>query len=168
MTRTHVTVRGNLCADPVQRTSRDGGTTYTTFRVASTPWRVDRATGQVVSETSSFFNVTCFRSLGRNAVVSLRKGDPVVVTGTLSVNDWQNEERSGTSADVVASTVGHDLAMGIAAFRRAPRLAADLDEAQSRLDTDGEGAAGEPAGDGLDDLAEELDEVAERELAPSF
>jgi single-strand DNA-binding protein len=62
-----------------------------------------------VDADTNWYTVTAFRSLAHNVVRSVRKGEHVLVAGQLRVRAWQNDERSGTSVEVEAEAVGHDL-----------------------------------------------------------
>ncbi|MHA7272571.1 single-stranded DNA-binding protein [Arthrobacter sp. TMT4-20] len=63
--------------------------------------------------------MSMFRQLATNAGVSIKKGDKVVVSGRLRVRPWIREDgRTGTSVDIDAETVGHDLMWGTAHFHR--------------------------------------------------
>ena len=46
------------------------------------------------------------------------KGDRIIVTGKLRVRDWDNGERTGTSVEIEADSIGHDLSWGSAKFTR--------------------------------------------------
>ena len=108
MNETEVTIGGRVVADPEHRTTR-AGMRFTTFRVASTTRRRTRE-GVFVDGPTSFYNVAAYRSLGMNVHDSLHKGDPVVVHGRQTVNSWQRADESwGTSVEVEATAVGHDL-----------------------------------------------------------
>jgi single-strand DNA-binding protein len=41
-----------------------------------------------------------------------------VVSGRLKVRDWDNGERSGTSVEIEADSLGHDLVWGTTQFSR--------------------------------------------------
>lgn len=120
MNETHVTVVGNLVDDPRLRTT-DTGVDVAGFRVASTSRRWDRATGRWSDGGSLFLSVTCWRGLAGNAVASLRKGDPVVVTGRLSTRTYEKDGQTRSTCELEALAIGPDLARGTAVFRRAPR-----------------------------------------------
>src|SRR5262249_45181533 len=54
-----------------------------------------------------------------NAGICLRKGDPVVVKGKLSVRTYSGKDgMPRTAVEVEASSVGHDLSKGVAQFAR--------------------------------------------------
>lgn len=124
MNETEITVAGRVVADPEHRTTRNG-IQFTIFRIASTVRRRSRE-GVWVDGPTSFYNVATYRSLGMNSHDSLFKGDPVVVHGRLTINDWQRADNSwGSSADVEAMSVGHDLTYGTTAYTKAARGSAD-------------------------------------------
>jgi single stranded DNA-binding protein len=109
---TQVTMLGNAVEDPVLRFGKSGQP-FVTFRLASTVRRRDPATGLFVDAGTNFVTVLAFRQLARNVAESVRKGQPVVVSGRLRVNQWSSGERTGTSVEIDAATVGHDLTRGV-------------------------------------------------------
>lgn len=130
MNETSVTVVGNLVDDPRLRTT-DAGLDVASFRIASTSRRYDRQAGRWADAASLFLTVTCWRALAGNAVASLRKGDPVVVTGKLSTRTYEKDGQQRSTCELEALAVGPDLARGTAVFRRAPRPPAALASADS-------------------------------------
>lgn len=123
MNETRVTVHGNVVAEPVERQTRTGGV-FTTFRIATTPFR-RTADGRFVDGETSFFGVIAFNALAANAGRSLKKGQPVIVSGKLSVREWQGTDgHPRTSVEVDAEHIGHDLMWGHASFERVSRAAA--------------------------------------------
>ena len=123
MNETTVTVVGNLVDDPRLRTT-EGGLDVAGFRLASTARRYDREAGRYVDSASLFLSVSCWRTLAANVAESLRKGDPVVVTGKLSTRSFEKDGQSRSVCELEAVAVGPDLARGTAVFRRSPRGAA--------------------------------------------
>lgn len=137
MNETELTVAGRVVADPEHRTTRSG-MQFTTFRMATTVRRRTKE-GVYVDASTSFYNVAAFRSLGMNAHASLRKGDPVVVHGRVTINTWQRADESwGSSAEIEAISLGHDLTYGTTAYTKAGRSAVDegADEAAHRSFTE--------------------------------
>lgn len=113
-----ITITGNVTADP-QVHEFDTGTRKSKFSVACTPSVRDRNTGEYSDGTTTFYDVECWNRLAHNATVSLHKGDPVVVTGRLSVETWQGQDGGRRQSVIItASAVGHDLARGTALFER--------------------------------------------------
>lgn len=133
MNETHVTVVGNVVADPVRRVTKSGDP-YVTFRVASTVRRFDPATSGYVDVDTSFVDVRAFRRLALHVADSVLRGQPVVVSGRLRVREWTNGDRTGTGVEIDARAVGHDLTWGTASFRRERRLG----EARAALTEAGE------------------------------
>lgn len=115
MNETYVTISGNVVGDPVVRATK-ANVPFVTFRVASNVRRVDFKTGEYIDAGTNFVNVTAFRSLGVNLANSLKKGEPVLVYGRMRINQWVNGERSGTTVEIDAYNVGHDLSWGQTTF----------------------------------------------------
>ena len=168
MNETYVTISGNVVGDPVVRATR-ANVPFVTFRVASNVRRVDFKTGEYIDAGTNFVNVTAFRGLGVNLSNSLKKGEPVIVYGRMRINQWVNGERSGTTVEIDAYNVGHDLTWGQSTFTKVvkPQLnqsdrMADpaVQDAADQLDCDSamaddhfKGADGELAAEGYPDGA---------------
>ena len=61
----------------------------------------------------------CFRKVAENAAVCLRRGDPVVVRGTLRVREFGPDDGpKRQSVEVIAESLGHDLSRGISVFNK--------------------------------------------------
>ncbi|WP_132099634.1 single-stranded DNA-binding protein [Curtobacterium sp. PhB146] len=69
--------------------------------------------------------VTAFRSLASNVFKSLKKGDRIVVSGRVRIRTWERDGRGGTSVEIDADGIGHDLAWGISNWVRVPRQVND-------------------------------------------
>lgn len=136
----HITVRGFVATDPTTRTT-PSGLAVGNFRLASTDRRFDREQQAWVDGATNWFTVNMFRQLSTNVAASLSKGQPVLVTGRLKVRQWQNEERSGTSVEIEAETIGHDLTLGTAFFNRVVGRSAPAEGAPG-----GEAVSEEPEG----------------------
>jgi len=134
MNETMVTLQGWVGGDVVSRQA--GDSVVTNFRVASTPRRFQKKTGEWIDGDTQWYAVSAWRSLAENCAVSLRRGDPVVVHGRLSASLWKNSAGiEVTSFEVEASFVGHDLNRGTSVFTRPPRLLAPTDQAQEGSET---------------------------------
>lgn len=113
-----ISLTGYVATQPIARLVKEG-VTNVSMRVAWTPRRQDRATGEWMDGNTSYATVICWRKLATNVAVCLRKGDPVMVKGRLSVRTYEDREgRPRTSVEVDASSVGHDLSRGVATFQR--------------------------------------------------
>ena len=143
MNETEVTVVGRLVADPEHRTSR-AGLTFTTFRMATNARRRTKE-GVYVDGPTSYYNVATYRSLGVNTHTSMRKGDPVVVRGRLTIRDFQRADESwGSSAEIDAYSVGHDLTWGTTEYTKAGRT--------------GDGAAAVAGAEGYDQMGHRIEQ----------
>lgn len=112
-----INVSGLVATTPRHLVTEDG-LPITTFRVASSDRRFDRTTNKWIDGDTNWYTVTAFRTLALNAHRSVNKGDRILVTGKLRIRDWDNGERSGTSVEVEAEAIGHDLSWGESTFTR--------------------------------------------------
>jgi single-strand DNA-binding protein len=92
--------------------------TVVSFRLASSFRRFDVEKQAWVSSDTNWYTVSGFRKLAENSANSLSKGDRVLVSGKLKIRDWDNGERSGTSVEIEADAIGHDLTFGTTSFER--------------------------------------------------
>ncbi|MEQ4205628.1 single-stranded DNA-binding protein [Actinopolymorpha sp. B17G11] len=121
MNETMISIAGNVATE-IRFLRSDRGTPLASFRLASTSRRFDRSQGGWVDGRTTYVTVVCWRALAENVAASLRKGEPVVATGRLRVEPWERDDgRSGTSVEIEAQVVGHDLSRGTSAFRRTRR-----------------------------------------------
>jgi len=112
-----VTVSGLVATTPRHLVTQDG-LPITSFRMAASHRRFDRKENKWVDGETNWFTVTAFRQLAINCAGSVSKGERVLVTGKLRVRDWDNGERAGTSVEVEAEALGHDLTWGTSTFTR--------------------------------------------------
>jgi single-strand DNA-binding protein len=129
-----ITVIGFVAAEPHFEVL-SSGTALMSLRIGSTPRRFDRDLGQWRDEDPMFLTVTCWRSLATNLQESdLKRGDPVIVTGRLRIREYAKDGQTRFSAQVEATTVGHDLNRGIARLQRSQRSAVNLAEDRRQAD----------------------------------
>ncbi len=112
-----ITVSGLVATSPRHLVTADG-LPITSFRLAAAHRRYDKAARRWIESDTNWFTVSSFRQLATNSSSSLNKGDRVVVTGKLKIRDWDNGDRSGTSVEIEADAIGHDLSWGTAEFVR--------------------------------------------------
>jgi len=115
-----ITLTGLVATTPRFLTTSDG-LSITSFRLASSQRRFDRAVGRWVDSDTNWYTISSFRALSENAAESIQKGDRVVVVGRLRIRDWENTDRSGTTVEVEATVIGHDLGWGTATYKRVHR-----------------------------------------------
>jgi single-strand DNA-binding protein len=126
-----ITVTGLVATTPRHLVTSEG-LPITSFRLASTQRRFDRGEQRWIDGDTNWFTVTAFRQLATNVVGSVVKGQRVVVTGRLRVRDWRTDEKNGTSVEIDADALGHDLGWGTAVFTRT--VATAVAEAASAAD----------------------------------
>lgn len=114
---------------------------FTSFRLACTERSFDRRTGEFVDRGTEWFTVKAFRDVAHNVAASVRKGDPVLVHGRLSTQEWEGERGTRTTLVVEASAIGLDLTKGKTLFSRTVRAARSEGEAgqEGGAGADGEG-----------------------------
>jgi single-strand DNA-binding protein len=111
------TVSGLVATTPRHLVTQEG-LPITSFRLASSKRRFDRTKKTWVDGETNWFTINSFRQLAINSASSISKGDRIVVSGRLKVRDWDNGERSGTSIEIEADCLGHDLVWGTSEFSR--------------------------------------------------
>ncbi len=114
---------GNVATE-IRLNTTPEGIPVASFRLAATERKFDRETSRWVDGEVNWYTVSCWRALAENVANSVQKGDPVVVIGRLNVRTWERDERSGTSVDITADIVGHDLARGTTSFKRSAKQSA--------------------------------------------
>ena len=111
------TITGLVATTPRHLITPDG-LPITSFRLASSNRRFDRASMEWVDGETNWFTITTYRTLAVNTATSIGKGDRVIVSGALRVRDWDNGTNAGTSIEIEASSIGHDLSWGTSTFTR--------------------------------------------------
>ncbi len=124
------TVSGLVATTPRHLVTQEG-LPITSFRLASSKRRYDRSKKTWVDGETNWFTITSFRQLAINSASSVSKGDRIVVCGKLKVRDWDNGERSGTSVEIEAESLGHDLVWGTTEFNRTVLVREDPEDDDS-------------------------------------
>jgi len=114
---TQVTVIGTVATDP-KRITTQSGAMLCSFRLASDERRYDRTQQKWIEGETNWYSISVFRALGEHAHSSLHKGERVIVSGRLRVRRWESEGKAGTSVEIDADAVGHDLRWGVSAFEK--------------------------------------------------
>ena len=117
MSNDTITITGLPATTPRLITTGEG-LTISSFRLASTQRRYDKDTEKWIDGETNWFTVTCFRQLATNVGRSVNKGERVIVTGTVRIREWDNGEKIGTTVEVEADAVGHDLTWGTSIHKR--------------------------------------------------
>ena len=126
---TRVTICGNV-ASPVTHTKVGTGFSRAKFRLFSAERIWDQEDRSWSDGSRMFLTVSCWRMLADNAQASLNKGDPVVVTGRLTIREVELEGRSQPVVEIEATAIGPNLALCTAMPLRT-RHASDAVEARA-------------------------------------
>jgi single-strand DNA-binding protein len=119
---TTTTVTGNLTRDPEIRYTREGHASTLLGVAVNRRWE-NRETREW-EESTSFFDVVCWRDLAENAALSLAKGMRVMVTGRLEQRSWETEDGERRSkVEIVADEIGPSLRFATAEVQRTERRA---------------------------------------------
>jgi len=117
MADTHVTLTGNLTADPELKYTPNGAA-VANFRIAVTARVRDGETWR--DGETSYFRVNAWRALGEHVTDSLAKGDRAVVIGRLKSRSWETPEGDKRSVvEVEADEVAPSLRWAVAKPERA-------------------------------------------------
>ena len=114
---TQITISGLVATTPRHLITQDG-LPITSFRFAQATRKFDREQNRWTDGETNWYTVTAFRQLAINLSESISKGERILVLGNLRIRDWDNGERAGTSVEIEAESVGHDLTWGTAEFKR--------------------------------------------------
>ena len=128
---TTINVIGTIATDP-RLVHPASGVPLCSFRLASDERRYDKERKEWVEGHTNWFGVVCFRSLAAHAHESFKKGDRVIVSGKLKIRKWEKDEKKGTSVEIEAEAIGHDLRWGITKFEK--RLGANTDSSLRATD----------------------------------
>jgi single-strand DNA-binding protein len=119
MPDTHVTITGNLTADPELRFTPNGAA-VANFRIAVTSRVRDGNTWR--DGDTSYFRINAWRQLAQHVTDSLSKGDRAVVIGRLKSRSWETPEGDQRSViEIEADEVAPSLKWAIAKPERVSR-----------------------------------------------
>src|SRR6476620_2312767 len=110
---TQITLAGWIGGEVTVREVAEGRH-VASFRKACTPTRY--RDGEWVKGTTSWHTVKVWNRLARHVEASLHLGVAVVVHGRLVAEVWERDGKPQTSWEVVATSVGHDLAHATTTF----------------------------------------------------
>lgn len=122
MNGTPITIVGNLGSDPELRFT-PAGVPVASFSVAVAERRLDQATGKWDDAGTTWWRVSCWRTLAEGAAESLTKGARVIVVGTVRSRDWTDTKtgEAKTSFEIQATSVGPDLTWATAKVTRSAK-----------------------------------------------
>ena len=127
------TLSGNLTRDPEIRYTRDGQANATFGLAVNRRWQPRGS--EEWEESTSFFDVVCWRDLAENVALSLVKGSRVIVTGRLDQHVWETELGERRSrVEITAEEVWPSLRFATAEFSRSERRTPDHNGLDGRSD----------------------------------
>jgi single-strand DNA-binding protein len=135
-----ISITGLVATTPRHIITQDG-LPITSFRLASSQRRFDRSNNKWIDGDTNWYTITSFRQLAINTATSISKGDRILLSGDLKVRDWDNGEKAGTSVEIEAEAIGHDLSWGHSVFTRTVLVketeieeTSEIDKLQDELD----------------------------------
>lgn len=132
MNDTPITIAGNLVGDPELRFT-PAGNAVANFRIASTPKRFNKQTGQFEDEESLFLTCTAWNHMAENLTQTFTKGMRVIVTGNLKQRSYQTKEgENRTAYEITASDVGPSLRYQTGAMTKNPQQQAPQQNQQGQ------------------------------------
>ena len=158
-----ITVTGLVATVPRYLVTTEG-LPITSFRLASTQRRFDRSQERWIDGETNWYTITGFRQLAINVAASVKKGDRVVITGKLKIRDWENGERTGTTIEIDAEALGHDLMWGSSSFTRSVATNAGAAAAGFPATIAPEHAEEETAGESADEEQPGVEALIEADL----
>ncbi len=112
-----MTVNGWVATEPHEHQG-PSGVRLTSFRLATTSRYFDREKQEWVDGRTEWFSVKVFRAAAVTVAQSVRKGQPVTVSGRFRTHEWESDNGMRTDLIIDATSVGHDLTRGTARFSR--------------------------------------------------
>jgi single-strand DNA-binding protein len=117
MNEAYLTLAGRVITDISQRTLPSGDMVCN-FRMVSTERRFNREAQDWEDGDRLFLQVTCWRKLAENVSSSLFKGDAVLVSGRVYLNQYEVNGTPRATVEMEAKAVGPNLAMCAAMIHR--------------------------------------------------
>ncbi len=97
-----------MTRDPEIRYTREGQAAVTLGLAVNRRWR-GQESGEW-EESTSFFDIVCWRDMAENAMSSLARGSRIIVIGRLEQRSWETEEgERRVKIEVVAEEIGPSL-----------------------------------------------------------
>ena len=118
---TVITVVGNLVDDPELRFTPSGAA-VANFRIASTPRTFDKQSNEWKDGDALFLSCAVWRQAAENVAESLQKGMRVIVTGRLTMRQYETREgEKRTATEIQVEEVGPALKYATAKVTRTTR-----------------------------------------------
>lgn len=113
-----ISLRGFVSSE-IETHTLDSGVSVGSFRMGSCERRRDPITKLWEDGPPNWFKVKIYRALATNTVMSIHKGDRIIVIGKLKISTYlRRDGTSGTAVDIEAESIGPDLKFGVVAFHK--------------------------------------------------
>jgi single-strand DNA-binding protein len=112
-----ITIVGNLTGDPELRFT-PSGQAVANFSVAATPQKWDKEAGKFIDGETIFWRCSAWRGPAENVAESLKKGDRVIVTGSLRNNRYERDGQLRDSLEIDVNEIGASLRFATAAITK--------------------------------------------------
>ncbi len=112
-----ITLTGRAGTNPQVSTGSTGD--RVNLRVVATERRFDRGVGEWVDGDEFGVTVVCWNTLASAVLSTVRKGDPVLVSGRIATRRFERDGVTQYFTEVKADSVGLDLARAVGRFVRA-------------------------------------------------
>ena len=119
MSGNSITIVGNITRDPELRFTPSGQANARLGVAVNRRWQ-DRNSGEW-QESTSFFDVICWRELAENVSESLKRGTRVIVTGRLEQRTWEQEGNKRSVVEIIADEVAPSLRWATAKVEKTER-----------------------------------------------
>ncbi len=122
-----VVIVGNVTRDPELRFTPNGQATASFGLAVNRRWQNRQS--QEWEESTSFFDVVCWRELAENAAESLSRGARVIVSGLLEQRSWESDAGERRSrVEIIADELGPSLRWATAQVEKNERRGAPSPE----------------------------------------
>lgn len=122
------------------------------FRIVATERWFDKAADKWVDGDEFGVTVVCWKTLATSVLNTVRKGDPVIVSGRIATRRFEKNGTTQYFTEVKADFVGLDVARTASRFTRIPMEPRDTEQQDQVEDPGvearpGDAAEGSPSGD---------------------
>jgi single-strand DNA-binding protein len=125
MSKTMITSTGFAVSDPVFFDEDKGNNkkAFASIRFASTPRVYSTQTKEYTDGSTSWFDVKTYGNMAKNVANTIKKGDPILVNGTLHTVYWEDKDGNEMSSIAInAEAIGHNLFFGTSSFTKASKV----------------------------------------------
>lgn len=161
MNDTTITLRGNVGSD-ISTTKTASGHFAIRFRLAVNQWFVSND-GVLTEGRTRWYTIRAWDRLAENAIRSIIKGEPVIVVGRSTLDQWVDRGgKQHVELVVTAQSIGHDLTLGRSTFTKVRRPSGQ--ESSDQWSTPPNGVEQAPDAEGGDPApSSDTDETAPQE-----